>query len=459
MTHPRSVRRVVAEIVVLALLTAGCASSNDTLLLEGPGGEATTPLNNELSFASPAPTLSDVERASFEIGETFFDEPWLPAPSDAGDRDGLGPLFNADSCAACHVLDGRGTAPSSGGLEAPGLILMARSDATGLTPHPWYGSQIQDRALTGIEPEGRVIVEHSIIEGQFADGTRYELRAPRYRIGEPAHGVPADIVLSPRLAPIVAGAGLIEAIPEASILALADPDDADRDGISGRPNMVSDPTGGSPAVGRFGWKAAIPTVRAQVASAFRDDIGITTPDLPEQPCTPEQLACLAAPNGGSPELTDERLAFVVQYAQTLAIPERRELDEPHVIAGADLFARLGCDSCHTPTFITGDHPIEALSGQRITPFSDFLLHDMGPLLADGFASGNARPTEWRTAPLWGIGLAVEVNGRTGFMHDGRARTLEEAVLWHGGEAAPSKTGYEQLDAADRARVIAFLESL
>ena len=297
------------------------------------------------------------------------------------------------------------------------------------------------------------------VEGTYADGTRYSLRRPTYSVTEAAYGPIGDIAISPRIAPVVFGMGLIEAIPEKAILALADSDDADGDGISGRPNYVLSDARGIEMLGRIGWKANVPTVEDQVAGAFLGDIGITTPVHLDENCTVVQTECQDAPNGGRPELTAERLAQVVFYNSTLAVPQRRNLTEPEVRAGAEVFAELQCSSCHVSTFTTGEHDIEAVANQTITPFSDFLLHDMGPGLADGKPDGLASGSEWRTAPLWGIGLIEEVNGHTFLLHDGRARSIEEAILWHGGEAEIAKQGFVELDADRRKQIIAFLESL
>ena len=328
-----------------------------------------------------------------------------------------------------------------------------------MIPHGVYGGQIQDRSIQGVPVEGAMVITYEEVEGFYADGTRYSLRRPTYDVAELGYGEIGDILISPRIAPAVFGMGLIEAIPEDAIVEQADPDDADGDGISGRPNYVWSDANGVEMLGRIGWKANVPTVEDQVAGAFLGDIGITSPVHGSDNCTPAQQECLAAPNGGTPELTADRLAKVVFYSSTLAVPQRRDLSEPEVIDGARLFDELGCVACHTPMFTTGSHEVAAIANQTITPFSDFLLHDMGPGLADGKPDGLATGSEWRTAPLWGIGLIEEVNGHTFLLHDGRARSIEEAILWHGGEAAAAQQRFTALDADDRARVIAYVESL
>jgi CxxC motif-containing protein (DUF1111 family) len=283
---------------------------------------------------------------------------------------------------------------------------------------------------------------------------------PTYTVTEPAFGpLPDDVQLSPRVAPAVFGVGLLEAVPVADILATADPDDTDGDGISGRPNWVADVASGGTSLGRFGWKANVPTVEQQNAGAFHGDLGITSALFPDENCPPEQAACGSALSGGVPELDAAKLERVTFYTRTLAVPARRDVGQPATTEGEELFSSLGCASCHLPELRTGDSAIAALSDQVIHPYTDLLLHDMGPGLADGRPDGEASGSEWRTAPLWGIGLVDTVNGHTRFLHDGRARDLSEAVLWHGGEAAASADAFRALPARARDTLIAFLESL
>ncbi len=431
---------------IIAFAVAACAGPDVHLLDPNPGGDATTELNNRAAFSQPIPGLSDEERLTFEIGNAFFDATWTPAGEESAATDGLGPLFAAASCGACHARDGRGSP------EGEGFVL--RVGATDGSPLDGYGSQIQRRGVTGVPPEASVVVSYTEEPGAYLDGAAFSLRVPAYTLEAPGYGSFGSFTSSPRVAPATFGVGLIEAIPEDSLLAGEDPDDANGDGISGRANRLGDG-----AVGRFGLKASVPTVEAQVALAFHRDLGITSPAFPNENCTTIQTACAASPSGGEPELTNERLQLIVAYVSTLAVPKRRNLDEAPVVAGASLFESLQCDLCHTPSFRTGDHGIGLLTGQLITPFSDFLLHDMGEGLADGKLDGSASGSEWRTAPLWGLGLVEEVSGHSFLLHDGRARSIEEAILWHGGEATASRDGFIALSAEDRRRLVAFLESL
>ena len=267
-------------------------------------------------------------------------------------------------------------------------------------------------------------------------------------------------MVSPRVAPATIGMGLLEAVPEASILALSDPEDANEDGISGRPNYVRNVRSGQLTLGRFGWKANQPSVEQQAAAAFLGDIGITSSLFPNKNCPAGQEACRQAPSGGSPEVPDERLEKVTIYIQTVAVPAMRDVDDEQVQQGARLFVQTQCALCHTPRQETGDtHPLEPLRNQVLFPYTDLLLHDMGEGLADHRPDGQASGTEWRTPPLWGIGLVEKVSKHTMFLHDGRARNLEEAILWHGGEAEESRGQFMTLTKDERNALIRFLESI
>jgi CxxC motif-containing protein (DUF1111 family) len=305
-----------------------------------------------------------------------------------------------------------------------------------------------------------VRIVYTEVHGRFGDGTPYTLLQPTYIIEDLAFGpLHPDIMVSPRVAPAMVGLGLLEAVPEAAILALADPEDRDGDGISGRPNMVLDLRTGETALGRFGWKAGQPTVEQQAAAAFNGDIGITSLLFPAENCPEPQTACRGAVSGGQPEIPEDRLARLAFYARTLAVPAMRNVSDPEVRRGAELFLSGGCSSCHTPRFETGEHETAALSNQTIFPYTDLLLHDMGEGLADNRPESEASGQEWRTPPLWGIGLVETVNGHTRFLHDGRARNLTEAILWHGGEATGSREFFRNLSAEDRAALVRFLKSL
>ncbi len=428
------------------------------------GGATTVFDTTPDAFSRPAPGLTREQGLLFFVGNSFFNQNWVTAPSSTAARDGLGPLFNARSCAGCHFKDGRGRPPAFAGETPTGFLLrlsVPGQDAHGgPLPEPTYGGQLQENALEGLTAEGRVVVTYEEITFTFPDGQTASLRRPTYRLDQLGHGeAAADVRLSPRVATQLIGLGLLEAVAAADIVARADPDDRDGDGISGRPNTVWDAARGEVTLGRFGWKANEPTIAQQTAGAFLDDMGITTPLFAAEACTPSLPDCASIAHGGAPEIDPDDFDKVVLYASSLAVPARRDWDSPEVRRGQRLFHEAGCAACHTPTLTTGAHPtIAALSNQVIHPYTDLLLHDMGEGLADGRADFVADGREWRTPPLWGLGLIETVNGHTQLLHDGRARTILEAILWHGGEAEAARDAFAALAAPDREAVVRFLNT-
>ena len=460
---------LVAILLLVAVPVAivACQDSNDEIDLSEVynlmlGGETTAFSAGGNAFELSARNLPNDLRRIFEIGDSFFNQNWVAAPSSTEARDGLGPTHNALSCSSCHSHDGRGKPPDDPSDPERGLLLrLSIPSIDAFAEEPTYGGQLQDRSILGVPVEGRILIIYEEVPGQYPDGTTYSLRRPAYRIEDLAFGpLHATVLISPRVAPVTIGMGLLEAILEERILSLADPDDADGDGISGRPNYVWNIRDGKAALGRFGWKANQPTVEQQAASAFLGDIGITSSLFPEENCPDNQEECLRAQNGGSPEIPDSRLEKVTIYLQTLAVPAMRNTEDKAVQQGARLFVQSQCSVCHTPRHETSStYLIEPLRNQVIFPYTDLLLHDMGAGLADNRPDGEASGTEWRTPPLWGIGLVETVNGHTMFLHDGRARSIEEAILWHGGEAEEAKQHFMGLTAEEREALIRFLESL
>ncbi|WP_420389228.1 di-heme oxidoredictase family protein [Marinobacter sp.] len=434
------------------------------------GGEGTVDQFDHNAYSLPQANLSMTRRLDFSVGNSFFRNPWVEAPASTDARDGLGPLFNTNSCQGCHIKDGRGHPPGADDKPVSLFLRLAvpadpKRDADilkihGFKPAPVYGSQLQTAALPAAQPEADLVIEWKSVTETLSDGIEVELRKPVYRIENPNYGpLPEDLLVSPRVAPPMIGMGLLEAIPLEDLLSLADPEDADNDGLSGKLNQVWDLDSQQTVPGRFGWKAAEPNVHQQSMGAFAGDMGLTSTIKPATDCTPEQN-CERFTNGGSPEVSDKVSNFVTFYAKSLAVPARRDLDSVSVQQGAELFNETGCAGCHTPRHTTGTAPDRPdLSNQTIWPYTDLLLHDMGPALADGRGEFLANGNEWRTPPLWGIGLAQRVNPQSGFLHDGRARTLEEAVLWHGGEAKPAAERYRQMPAEDREALLDFLNSL
>ena len=430
-----------------------------------PGGVLTRTTDNRNSFALPAPTLDPKQLRDFNFGNRLFNTNWVVAPASSTGFDGLGPTFNRVSCSACHLRDGRGRPPQ--GEETELLSMLVRLSIAGVDehggpkPHPDYGDQLNDRAIPGVPAEGRVVITYEERPGTYADGTAYSLRAPIVTLHDPAYAPFDDqLLLSPRTAQHMPGVGLLEAVAEADILAREDPDDRDGDGISGRANRVWNPVTRRVELGRFGWKANAATLLQQTAAAAHGDIGLTSSIFPEENCPPVQTACRAAPTGGTPELSDSFLDRMVFYLQTLAVPARRAPERPEVRRGEIVFKEMNCGSCHVPILRTAPDATPAiLANQVFAPYTDLLLHDMGEGLADGRPDFLASGREWRTPPLWSIGMFGVVNDHTNYLHDGRARNLEEAILWHGGEAAAAQSAFVQADAQSRRALILFLESL
>lgn len=452
-------------LAVLWVVGCGRSSSSDPESGEELlGGETTVFDATRDAFARPARNLTEARSADFFTGNSSFNRNWVTAPASTSDQDGLGPLFNTSACASCHFKDGRGRPPE--GSEKPVSILFRLSipgaDAVGgPLADPTYGKQLSPQGVVGVTPEGDVQITRTLVEGRYPDGKPYQLEVPRYALVDLGYGPPAPgLMLSPRVAPAMIGLGLLEAVPESTILEKADPDDRDGDGISGRANQVWDAVSGTVRLGRFGWKANEATLLQQDADAFLGDIGITSTLLPTENCTEPQAACRSAPTGEGVQIDDRRMEQVHFYSRTLAVPARRDFEVNEVLEGKGLFTDLGCGACHLPKIQTGTlEGMPELSNQTIRPFTDLLLHDMGPDLQDGRPDFLATGSEWRTAPLWGIGLVATVNRHTRFMHDGRARSLEEAILWHGGEAEAVREKFKALDEADRAKLIRFVESL
>jgi CxxC motif-containing protein (DUF1111 family) len=442
-----------------------------------PGGAATAMKHaNRDAFSQSSANMPFERELDFKVGNGLFRKLWVSAPSSTTASDGLGPLYNARACQHCHLKDGRGHPPDVGGADATSFLIRLSVPAEShphkaaipgyvpVAPEPVYGKQLQDRSVQGFPAEGRVRVETEAFEVPLSGGRTAVLQRPVYGVADPAYGpLSPDTMISPRVASPMIGLGLVEAIPAEDILARADPDDADGDGISGRPNIVWSVEHDRPMLGRFGWKAGTPTVRQQSAEAFSSDMGLSTSVLPEGfgECTTMQADCRAARDGGDPvEVGDDALDRIAFYARNLAVPARRDVDDPEVLHGKQVFYESGCPACHAPKFVThrlADRPEQSF--QLVWPYTDLLLHDMGEGLADGRPEARATGTEWRTAPLWGIGLTGTVSGHTRFLHDGRARSLLEAILWHGGEAQAARDRVAGMPPEDRAALIRFLGSL
>ncbi|MGP5212877.1 di-heme oxidoreductase family protein [Psychrobacter immobilis] len=459
------------------------------------GGDTGISISSAESYSKPSSNLTASRKGHFFIGNAFFRQPWVIAPASTDSRDGLGALFNVAACQSCHVKDGRGHAPMTSDDDADSLLIRLAMPATTdeqrqqlqnslieKVVHPMYGGQLQDRGIQGVPAEARIAVQWTDKPITFADGHIETLRAPTFNLTKPGYGAfDNDLMVSPRVALPMIGLGLLEQIPDEAIKKQAvDNKNSTNGDISGKFNWVMDPQTGKHALGRFGWKAGQTKLITQNQSAFNEDMGLTSNIRPHESCMPTQTACMNATTGadeqgnGKPpvEVNDEVAKFVEFYTRNLAVPHRRDADDTLVLAGKKRFYDMGCQSCHTPRYQlpkTDDDHLEQ-HGQVIYPYTDLLLHDMGDDLADRTIAGKlpakniqveflANSYEWRTPALWGIGLAQTVDPQATFLHDGRARTLMEAVLWHGGEAQKQQQKVLKLDKQGRSELNAFLQSL
>lgn len=490
--------------VGLVLVIGACEqSSNKTIPPEvdaeaQPGGDSTVSYKPFPSFMLPAANLPVAQRPNFYAGKALAHQPWIKAPTITTARDGLGPIYNARSCLGCHVNGGKGVVPADG--DSPLFAAFVRLSLPGLdtingaVPEPVYGNQIQAQSVAlfhqlhqqmpknalsrRIEtpPEAYVYIDWQDKAFDYPDGNALSLRYPSIRLENLGYGdLHSDALVTVRNAPAIHGMGLLELIDQQAIDAGADADDSNGDGISGRVNQVWDFEHKKTVPGRFGWKANRANLRIVTAAAFAGDIGISNPIFPGQPCTDKQRLCQQTANGNDDEgveLPEHLLALVVDFTRNLAVPKRRNKNSDAVKKGRQLFYQSGCHACHTPSFVTqtidgssGGSQLAHLShlphlqGQTIWPYTDLLLHDMGEGLADGRPDYLASASEWRTPPLWGAGLNSRVNGNSFFLHDGRAQSIEEAIVWHGGEAEKSQKQFIALPATDRQALIQFVQSL
>ncbi len=426
-------------LLVLCALTLAGAARYET---QAPESEA---------FTQP---LDAAQSALFRRGAGLFRQAWLIGPSeDHPDLVGLGPLYNRLSCIACHVKNGRGAAPDPENGVARNMVVRLGVEGMdahgGPRAHPLYGAQLNTEGVPGVAGEGQAQLAFEDVEVAFADGEKATLRRPVLTFRNLSYGpMGAETKTSLRNAPPLIGLGLLEAVPDSEILA-----------GSGKPNFVWSAERSAKVLGRFGLKANQPSLQQQIANAFAEDIGVTSSLFPDENCAPSQQACRAA-GSSKAELSNAQLDAVRTYIGLLAVPARRCADDPLVRAGESQFGALGCATCHRETLRIGVFPpIPALNGAEIHPYADLLLHDMGEALADGRADYDAGPRDWRTPPLWGLGLAGKGGDGVAFLHDGRARTLVEAILWHGGEAQSAAERFRNLPKQERDALLAFLNSL
>jgi len=453
-----------------------------------PGGEGSTAFLPFPSYDKPFANLPENARADFYAGKALAEQPWIKAPTTTTARDGLGPIYNARTCLSCHIRGGRGRMPDSGGELRQGIVRLSLSPQAseqhanslsllGVIPEPTYGDQLQTQSVslahqlrqkaaktefskTDVPPEAYVKIVWHERNFSYPDGATANLRKPLIELTNQGYGeLHQDTRFSLRNAPPIHGMGLLERIPQSSIDSIADPQDNNRDGISGRVNQVWDVEAKQTRPGRFGLKANRPSLAMAVAGAFANDVGISNPLFSESPCTPKQTRCLQQANGNDAEgveLPAHLLELVVNFNRNLGVPSARESSEN----GRRAFTHVGCVNCHQPSFTTSLDPQRPhLSQQIIWPYSDLLLHDMSEELADNRTDFTANGSEWRTPPLWGLGLSAKVNGSMHLLHDGRARSVEEAILWHSGEGENAKQLFTALPEETRLALIQFVESL
>jgi CxxC motif-containing protein (DUF1111 family) len=465
--------------VGLAFLAVGSPARNLAVAAEADptlsAGDFTIKRFDKTAFSEPAPVLSYKQQQIFMMGRLHFNIRWVTVNSLEGDW-GLGPTFVADRCSACHVGAGRGSSPPSADQQLLSMLVRLSVPGEGEhgdpIPHPNYGDQIQNRALQGqdinylfagsepVPTEANVYLDWIEKIIAFDDGEEIKLRAPRLRIEKLNFGpLGSDTMTSLRMAPPIFGLGLLAAVPDATILAAAT---AQKErGFNGRPNYVWDAVANKTMLGRFGWKANQPSIKQQIAAAAIGDMGANSHLYYEQNCPPVQTICRAQLPANDPELIDSDLNELEFWTLGLAVPARRDVDDPEVKRGEKLFEAAQCVACHLPTLKTATEfpALPQLANQTFHAYTDLLLHDMGDELADGRPDFKAGPRDWRTAPLWGLGLSKIVSGSTAMLHDGRARDAQEAILWHGGEARVSRDAFMAMKKEDRCALLRFLESL
>jgi CxxC motif-containing protein (DUF1111 family) len=443
---------------LVVIFTTGLFAVNDS-------GKILSDDKNNSLLLKPIDNLNDEDYDKFILGRSFFTIPWVEAPSATTARDGLGPLFNANTCVSCHPSNGRGTLFNKDGFESRALLSKLSLNANnskehqeflkykGFIPDAMYGGQLSINAIHGIDFEGKVKVDFDEVEILFFDGEKQILLKPKYSLKSLNYGfISKDTNISYRIAPTLNGMGLIELISNEDILKNVDENDNNSDGISGRANYVYSNITKKEELGKYTWKASVPFLKEQIAAAASNDMGITTTIFPFENCTKAQEKCNDVPKARDKiDLPDDRLDAIDYYLRNIKsyTPKvTKEFEE-----GVEIFEQISCSKCHISSFETN-------KGFKVYPYSDFLLHDMGEELSDGRSEFKATSSEFRTAPLWGLALHERINAeRPRLLHDGRARTFQEAILWHGGEAQNAKNNYMNLPKEKREKLIKFLEEL
>ncbi|HEX7811280.1 MAG TPA: di-heme oxidoredictase family protein [Burkholderiales bacterium] len=463
---------LAAPLGLVAALGAYAVGQERLEEIDLSAGSFTTTRADKQAFSEPAAVLDTRQRQLFMAGRSVFQRQWASVNSLNGDW-GLGPTFVADRCSACHVNTGRGKPPESGEQMLSMLVRVSipGADEHGAPkPHPNYGDQLQNRALDGtsvdlayagapVPREADIYLDWEARTVAFPDGETVELRSPKLRIENLNFGpLGDDVMTSTRNAQPIFGLGLLEAVPEDTLKDIARKQQAA--GVNGRLNYVWDSISKRPAAGRFGWKANQATLKQQIVSAAIGDMGVASKFSPEQNCPPVQDICARLLPGNVPELGTNEIDTLELWLRGLAVPARRNMRDPQVQRGGRLFAQAQCAVCHVPELKTGTSvEMRQLSGRTFRAYTDMLLHDMGEELADGRPDFLAGPRDWRTPPLWGLGLSPTVSGSGALLHDGRARNVTEAILWHGGEADAARETFRNMPKADRDALARFVESI
>lgn len=425
------------------------------------------------AFSEPAAVLTLKQRQTFMVGRSVFNRQWAAITSLNGDW-GLGPTFIADRCSACHVNTARGRPPASSDEQLLSVLVRLSIPGTnehgGPKPHPNYGDQIQNRSMDGrtvdlayagtpVPNEADLFLDWEEQTIAFADGETVTLRKPKLRIENLKFGeLGNDVMTSLRMAQPLVGIGFLDAVPEETIVSIAEKQRAQN--FNGRPNQVWDAVDKRMALGRYGWKANVPGLKQQIAAAALGDMGVNSNLFPEQNCPSVQTICAKQLPGNFPEIIDHEINALELWLQGLAVPARRDVNDPEVRRGAALFSSAQCAVCHVPDMKTAKFPkLPQLSDQVFHAYTDMLLHDMGDELADGRPDFAAGPRDWRTPALWGLGLSQTVTGSTAMLHDGRARNVTEAIFWHGGEAAGAREAFRNMTKAEREALVKFVEAI
>ncbi|MBK9502725.1 MAG: thiol oxidoreductase [Leptospiraceae bacterium] len=448
-------KRVLQIIVVIFVLIGNlnCKKQGNSFIYAG--GETTVFDVSLNGFNRISTNVKEMDKIlKFNRGNQVFKATW--ANDGKTPFQGLGPLMNSNSCNGCHFLGGRGKNKAKLETEFHSMAFKFQTDE-----FDNYGFQIQDKSIDPrkISIEAKIDVTFIEREGRFPDGEKYSLREPKYSFSNWNYAKPKEFSFSPRVAPVIYGMGLLSLIPHEVLESLEDVEDKDKDGISGKINRVFNHRTQQTEIGRFGWKANQPDIHQLIATALLEDLGITSRLFPKQNCSKEEVKCNQAQPFGS-EIDPNSFEDLEYYSLLVGVPATRIANESFFAEGKDLFIKIGCASCHKTEFKTGvnsDYP--ELSRQTIHPYTDLLLHDMGEELSDGFKDGLANGREWRTSPLWGIGLYLSVSQHSNLLQDGRARDIQEAILWHEGESKQAKESYKKLNKSDREKVLKFLQSL